>query len=153
MLCEAAPVGGPPALGVGEHVVVRSQAWRLIRADAPGLPAFYRLIWAHHVREFSELPRAARLLIADVLAAVEAVLIGQIQPAKVNLASLGNQVAHQHWHIVARFEWDPYWPGSVWSQPLREADAHRVAELRSQMPMLDGAIATALAPYCSELND
>ena len=42
-----------------------------------------------------------------------------MQPAKMNLASFGNMVAHLHWHVIARFADHKHFPGSIWSEPLR----------------------------------
>jgi len=42
-----------------------------------------------------------------------------MQPTKINLASLGNQVPHLHWHIIPRYEDDPFFPESIWSQRKR----------------------------------
>lgn len=35
---------------------------------------------------------------------------------KMNVANLGNVVSQLHWHIIARFEDDPAWPGPVWGK-------------------------------------
>ena len=48
-----------------------------------------------------------------------------MQPDKINLASLGNVVPHLHWHVIARWRWDAYWPQSAWSAPQRSAEAAR----------------------------
>ena len=50
-----------------------------------------------------------------------------VEPAKMNLASLGNQVPHLHWHVIGRWPDDPHFPASVWSAPVRavEPDRHR----------------------------
>jgi len=51
--------------------------------------------------------------------AAEQALRELMQPAKINLASLGNMVAHLHWHVIARFTDDKHFPGSVWGEPRR----------------------------------
>jgi diadenosine tetraphosphate (Ap4A) HIT family hydrolase len=38
---------------------------------------------------------------------------------KLNVATIGNVVSQMHIHIVARRKDDPYWPGVVWGQPVR----------------------------------
>jgi diadenosine tetraphosphate (Ap4A) HIT family hydrolase len=43
-----------------------------------------------------------------------------MQPKKINLAALGNQVPHIHWHVIPRFEDDAFFPGSAWSNRLRD---------------------------------
>ena len=43
-----------------------------------------------------------------------------MRPQKINLASLGNQVPHLHWHVIPRFADDPYFPDSIWSPRQRD---------------------------------
>ena len=42
-------------------------------------------------------------------------------PDKINLASLGNQVAHIHWHVIPRYTHDRHFPDAIWAQPNRES--------------------------------
>ena len=41
-------------------------------------------------------------------------IIKQARAEKLNLGSLGNQVAQLHLHVVGRAPGDPAWPGPVW---------------------------------------
>jgi len=43
-----------------------------------------------------------------------------LHPDKINLASLGNQVPHLHWHVIPRFKDDPHWPFAIWGRQVRE---------------------------------
>jgi diadenosine tetraphosphate (Ap4A) HIT family hydrolase len=54
---------------------------------------------------------------------VEQALREQLQPTKVNVASLGNMVPHVHWHVIARFDWDSHFPSPVWAAAQRESPA------------------------------
>ena len=121
-----------------------SDKFRLVRADEKGYPAFYRVIWNDHVREFSDLAPADRVECIEAVVAVERVLREHLQPAKVNIASLGNMVAHLHWHVIARFEGDPAWPASAWSAPQREGDAQRNAAIEGTRTNLEEALRSAL---------
>jgi diadenosine tetraphosphate (Ap4A) HIT family hydrolase len=129
----------------GGRVVVQAPRWRLIHAGEAGFPAFYRLVWQDHVREFSQLPLAQRAECLDLLVAVEQALISHLQPDKVNLASLGNAVPHLHWHLVARFGWDSHFPGAVWATAQREPDTARLEEVASRLPALEEQLRTTLA--------
>jgi diadenosine tetraphosphate (Ap4A) HIT family hydrolase len=58
-----------------------------------------------------------------VVFATEEILRETLQPAKINLASLGNQVPHLHWHIIPRFTDDAHFPDPVWAARKRSARA------------------------------
>ncbi len=129
----------------GGVLVFEGKRFRLIRAQEQGFPAFYRLVWSEHVSEFSDLGSGDRGLCMDAVAQVERVLRARLQPAKINLAALGNAVAHLHWHIVARFEWDSHFPGAVWAAPQRAAPPERLAAIERLRPKLESDLAQTLA--------
>ncbi|MEJ5990770.1 HIT family protein [Ramlibacter sp. PS3R-8] len=139
-------VGCPLCDEAGGRVVVQGPRWRLIHASEPGLPAFYRLVWQEHVKEFSQLAAADRTTCVDILVAVEQALLRHLQPDKVNLATLGNGVPHLHWHVIARFAWDPHFPGAVWAAPQRAADERRMAEVSARLPALEEELLASLRP-------
>ena len=125
----------------GGILVCRAGPLRVIRADETGFPAFYRVVWTDHVPEFSELGVPDRALCMEAVAAVEQALRAQLAPDKVNLASLGNQVPHLHWHVIARYGWDSHFPAPVWAGAQRQAPAERLAWLQAQLAILDSEIA------------
>ncbi|MGE4241815.1 HIT family protein [Ramlibacter sp.] len=137
--------GCPLCESAGGTLLVRTPRWRLIRADEAGFPAFYRVVWNAHVAEFSELSADERRDCMEAVATVEAVLRRHLRPTKVNLAALGNMVAHLHWHVVARFEWDSHFPTPVWGVALREAPAWRLAEVEAARADLEHALVAALS--------
>jgi diadenosine tetraphosphate (Ap4A) HIT family hydrolase len=130
--------------GPGGRLLLQTPRWRLVHADEPGFPAFYRVVWQDHVREFSQLARSDRQELTDVLVTIEQALLRHLQPAKVNLASLGNAVPHLHWHVIARFDWDSHFPGAVWAPPERAPDPARLRELADRLPALEKALLSAL---------
>jgi diadenosine tetraphosphate (Ap4A) HIT family hydrolase len=136
--------GCPLCEGAGGRVVLQAPRWRLVHAEEPGFPAFYRLVWQEHVREFSQLPAAERLECIEAVVAVEQCLLRELQPAKVNVASLGNAVPHLHWHVIARFDWDSHFPGAVWAAAQRSADAGRVQGVADRLPAVEQAIVSTL---------
>lgn len=135
----------PLCEGAGGRVVARSAKWRLVHAEEAGFPAFYRVVWQEHVREFSQLPPADRHACIDVVAAVEEALLRHLQPLKVNVASLGNAVPHLHWHVIARFDWDSHFPTPVWGPPQRAADPASLAALAARLPALEQDLAALAA--------
>lgn len=41
------------------------------------------------------------------------------RPTQLNVAAIGNKTPQLHVHVIARFEGDPAWPGTVWDHPVR----------------------------------
>ncbi|MDO5059986.1 MAG: HIT domain-containing protein [Neisseria sp.] len=87
-----------------------------------GAPAFCRVIWQDHIAEMTDLPPAERAALMDMVFRTEAAMRKVFNPAKINLASLGNVVPHLHWHIIARFTDDSRFPAPIWAATQREAD-------------------------------
>jgi diadenosine tetraphosphate (Ap4A) HIT family hydrolase len=137
--------GCPFCDGVGGALIFQAPKFRVVRAAEAGFPAFYRLIWTDHVAEFSEISAADRHACMDAVTQVEQLLRKHLQPTKVNLASLGNQVPHLHWHIIARFDWDSHFPGPVWASAQREASVQALARLESLLPALEAEMTLLLA--------
>lgn len=129
----------------GGKLVFKNQQLRVIRAVEAGFPAFYRVVWNTHVAEFSSLSPDERNACMNAVVAVEQVLREQLKPTKINLAALGNAVPHLHWHVVARFDWDSHFPGSVWAAPQRAADAEKLAQLALQCEQVNGLLAAKLS--------
>lgn len=61
-----------------------------------------------------------------VVVGVEEVLRDTLQPDKINLASLGNQVPHLHWHVIPRFTDDAHFPDPIWSTARRAGQVRKV---------------------------
>jgi len=62
-----------------------------------------------------------------------------LNPDRINVGALGNIVPQLHWHVVARHQQDPCWPGPVWgcgkATPYPpNAAAERIEQLRNQLP-------------------
>jgi diadenosine tetraphosphate (Ap4A) HIT family hydrolase len=130
----------------GGVLVFQSPHWRVIRAQEPAFPAFYRVVWGEHVAEWTDLPLAHQAELMGAVSAVERVLREALEPAKINLASLGNVTPHVHWHVIARFAWDSRWPGPVWAPATRElGPPEPVDRLGMSLEALDARVARAVA--------
>lgn len=140
-LCRDALLTAPEP---GVELLLQRPRYRVVRVQDADFPAFYRVIWQAHVAEFSDLAAADRLVCMEAVTAVEQALRRQLQPTKVNLATLGNVVPHLHWHVIARFDWDTHFPAPIWAAAQRGADAERLAALRQALPALDAAVLQAL---------
>lgn len=133
--------------GLGGRLVWEAPGWRLVHAEEPGFPGFYRLVRADHVREFSQLAPTERAACTEMLVTVEEALLQHLGADKINLASLGNAVPHLHWHLIARFAWDSHFPGAVWAAAQREAPAVSLQALASKLPALERDLLARLRPF------
>ena len=109
----------------GGTVLWQDARCRVVHVDEPGYPGFCRVIWNAHIREMSDLDTADREHCMRVVFAVERVLRAAMRPDKINLASLGNMVAHLHWHVIPRFADDPHFPQPIWAVHQRPGVAVR----------------------------
>ena len=137
----------PLCADVGGTLVFKEEKFRVIRADEPGFPAFYRVVWTEHVAEFSDLGSDDRSLCTAAVVAVELALREQVQPSKINLAALGNMVPHLHWHVIARFDWDSHFPAPVWAAAVRPQNTEALALVAARLTQTDSAIKSALAAF------
>ncbi len=114
---------------------------RVISAGDADYPGFIRVIWQAHVREMTDLPPIDRQHCMRVVLSVEQALRDTLRPDKINLASLGNQVPHVHWHVIPRFADDAHFPDPVWAAQRRAGVARPLsidefsARLRVVLPV------------------
>ena len=128
----------------GGVLVFKNDQLRVIQAVEEGFPAFYRVVWNAHVAEFSSLSAGDRSTCMNAVVAVEQVLREVLLPTKINLAALGNAVPHLHWHVIARFDWDSHFPGSVWAAPQRQVNLQKLAHLALQCEQVNHLLAVKL---------
>ncbi len=133
----------------GGALVWRGERLRVIRAQEVGFPAFYRVVWAAHVAEFSELSAADRSHCMEAVTLVEQALRQHLAPTKVNIAALGNMVPHLHWHVIARFDWDSHFPAPVWAAAQRPSPAAQEAAVLALLPALEAQLQSELAQWAA----
>lgn len=105
----------------GGEVVWRDDFSRIVIVGDRDYPGFCRVILNRHVREMTDLAHDERMRLMNVVFAVETGVRELLAPDKVNLASLGNQVPHLHWHVVPRFRGDRHFPAPIWANATRAA--------------------------------
>lgn len=74
-------------------------------------------------KEFSECMPEEKQMIWEMLDLIEKEMLAYFKPEKINLASFGNMLPHVHWHIMARFHNDSYFPEPMWGIKQREGNA------------------------------
>ncbi len=127
----------------GGETLWQDELCRVVLVEDRDYPGFCRVILNRHVSEMTDLDAATRQRLMRVVFAAEQALRQLMQPAKINLASLGNMVAHLHWHVIARFADDRHFPGSIWSEARRAGVPRPVdrAALQRALHMLLQAVA------------
>ncbi|KND57911.1 Diadenosine tetraphosphate (Ap4A) hydrolase and other HIT family hydrolase [Candidatus Paraburkholderia schumanniana] len=108
----------------GGEVLWSDDALRVVLADEPDWPGLCRVIWGAHVAEMSDLSDGERAMCRVLV------------PEKINLASLGNQVPHVHWHIIPRFFNDSRFPLPIWAPRQRTVSETQLSRRCAQATLL-----------------
>ena len=85
-----------------------------------------------------ELAQADRLEMMEEIVRASNALKKLYDPARINVAALGNVVEQLHIHIIARFENDAAWPGPVWG--VKPAQPYAREALESTVQKLQKAL-------------
>lgn len=102
-----------------ELILWHGEEYRVILVAETEYPGFCRVIWNQHVKEMSDLAVEQQQRLMRGVIATESALRDLLQPDKINLASLGNQVPHLHWHVIPRFVDDANFPDPIWAERKR----------------------------------
>lgn len=113
-----------------ETILWQDDHCRVILTDESDYPGFCRVIWDEHAKEMTDLTESQRAHLMMVVFVVEEILREVLRPDKINLASLGNQVPHLHWHVIPRFADDAHFPDPVWAARKRAGRAALMDRLR-----------------------
>ncbi len=73
-------------------------------------------------KEFSQTPLKVKLQILSKIDIIEKEMLSYYNPKKINIASFGNYLPHVHFHVMARFEEDSYFPEPMWGVKQREGE-------------------------------
>jgi diadenosine tetraphosphate (Ap4A) HIT family hydrolase len=104
-----------------ETVLWSDAQCRVVLVNEPDYSGYCRVIWHEHLKEMTDLTEIERAHLMQIVFLVEQILREIMHPEKINLASLGNQVPHVHWHIIPRFTDDAHFPDPVWSVRKRDS--------------------------------
>ncbi len=70
-------------------------------------------------KEFSDCSKDLKEEIWRTLDIIEKEMLFFYKPTKINIASFGNYMPHVHFHIMARFTEDSYFPEPMWGEKQR----------------------------------
>ena len=80
-----------------------------------------KVVLKREAKEFSECTQEEKSELLRLIDIIEKAMIKFYKPKKINIASFGNYMPQVHWHVMARFEEDSYFPEPMWGQKQREA--------------------------------
>jgi diadenosine tetraphosphate (Ap4A) HIT family hydrolase len=128
----------------GGELLWSDDALRVVLADEPDFPGFCRVIWNAHIAEMSDLSDNERAKLMAAVNGVERAIRRVVAPAKVNLASLGNQVPHVHWHVIPRHSNDSRFPLPIWAPRQRTVSEAMLSQRRAKATLLREAVRAEL---------
>ena len=128
----------------GGELLWKDETVRVILAAEPDYPGVCRVVWHAHVAESSDLAEGERMHLMRVVNAVEAAVRQVMQPDKINLASLGNQVPHVHWHVIPRYRNDAHFPQPIWAPRQRSVSEALLRARTAQATLLGHAVREAV---------
>ncbi|MEE9445243.1 MAG: HIT family protein [Cocleimonas sp.] len=72
-------------------------------------------------KEMSECDDKTKRQIWVLLDLIEVEMLDYFKPDKINIASFANYLPQVHWHIMARYKQDSFFPEPMWGKKQREA--------------------------------
>jgi diadenosine tetraphosphate (Ap4A) HIT family hydrolase len=72
-------------------------------------------------KEMTDCSSKTKQQIWQLLDLIEKEMLDYYQPEKINIASFANYLPQVHWHIMARFKTDSYFPEPMWGTKQRES--------------------------------
>ncbi len=73
-------------------------------------------------RELSSCDTQTKAMLYETLDKIERQMIGFFKPTKINIASFGNYKPQVHFHIMARFKTDDFYPEPMWGTKQRSGE-------------------------------
>jgi len=89
-------------------------------ADEQTYRGYCLVFMADHAEQLDEVPIDRQVRLWEDVARLAAALRAELAPTRINFASLGNFLAHVHWHVIPRYGDDPEPLHPIWVRPLAE---------------------------------
>ncbi len=84
--------------------------------DNKNYPWIFLVPQLENIKSMRDLTHEQRLKLMTEIEKAETVMADLFHPTQTNVAMIGNMTPQLHVHIICRFEGDPAWPGTVWSE-------------------------------------
>ncbi|EPP1572731.1 HIT domain-containing protein [Campylobacter lari] len=79
-----------------------------------------KIFTKENYRELSDCPTFLQNMLFQYVLACELILREYYNPEKINIASFANYVPRVHFHVMARFKEDAFFPECMWGKQQRE---------------------------------
>lgn len=86
------------------------------KSEIPWLKIFVK----RQVKELSHCTQEEKNMLFEFLEIIEKEMLLYFKPDKINIASFGNVLPQVHFHIMARFKNDRFFPEPMWGKQQRE---------------------------------
>ena len=80
-------------------------------------------------KEMTDCSAKTKQQIWMLLDLIEHEMRDYFKPEKINIASFANYVPQVHWHIMARYEEDSYFPEPMWGEKQRDAKLDNIPSM------------------------
>jgi diadenosine tetraphosphate (Ap4A) HIT family hydrolase len=101
-----------PSIYENEYIRIEVEA-----SEIPWLKIFAQA----SCKEMTDCDAKTRQQIWTFLDLIEREMLSYFKPEKINIASFANYLPQVHWHIMARYKVDSYYPEPMWGVKQREA--------------------------------
>jgi len=104
---------------------------RLIRVEVEESEVpWLKILLQKPYRELLDANDEVKAEILRVLDIINKEMIAVYNPDKINIISFGTALPHLHWHVIARFRNDSYFPEPMWGEKQREG-AYKLKNFKS----------------------
>jgi diadenosine tetraphosphate (Ap4A) HIT family hydrolase len=102
-----------------DNMIYKNELVR-VEIESSEIP-WVKVFTQREIKEFSECTLDEKLEIFRIIDITEKTMLEYFKADKINIASFGNLLPHVHWHIMARFKTDSYFPQPMWGEKQRQA--------------------------------
>lgn len=92
---------------------------RVLMEDESNYPWLMLVPRRENISKMMDLSSVEQLQLMQELDLVQKAMWEEFKPTQLNVAAIGNKTPQLHVHVIARFDTDPAWPGTVWDHAVR----------------------------------
>ena len=113
--------------------VAELQESYVVLADDQRYMGYTILLLKDHIEHLHELSQERQLTLFNDVIEVAKAVTAVFRPLRLNYECLGNSLAHVHWHVIPRYEWDPDPSLPIWVRSNEERVVGVAPEILSEL--------------------